>query len=316
MACTRSSIVLFAGLSLLSIGCKQPARTPTSADGTGPSKVESPKASVPTSLDLIVMGPFAFIEKGSSLEIWIPELKGHNKPHGQGVGETDERLFEKAEYDFTHGIEASQTSKLTLPVRGASAYQLSRKGSNLSYAPKKRPYMLVKLPTPREIIPWNADPVQITARPKDPKTVSPELLATAVILRFDYKVGDLPQMTAAGQPTWTPHPIDLGTERIVLLGANPPYPLPNEEEHRQARIAFQRLTALLGVKLNIEFPVMDYTRNQPLTSGVLPDDLIKVLYALSQQIRSQAFSLSSVDIIAKKFGKTNDCKSVVILVTP
>ena len=51
------------------------------------------------------------------------------------------------------------------------------------------------------------------------------------------------------------------------------------DEHAHARAAFSELAKMVGVKQTIDLPSGTYTRNQPLVSGVLPDDLLEVLGA-------------------------------------
>jgi hypothetical protein len=312
----RSGIFFYAVLIVLCIGCKQTVPGPPAQTAGELSKVDSPQLAGASTLDVVVVGPFAFVEKADGLEIWIPEVEGHSQPFAVGIGDSEVRSFERAHYDFTGGIGGSQLAKLVFPVQSADIYQLSRRATKVAEVPKKKPYMTVKLPIPREIVPWNADPMQVAKKGVNPNTVNRQLLATAVILRFDYKEGDLLQMTATSQPTWKPRTKKLGAERMILLGSNPPFPLSNEEEHKHAQIAFKQLTALLGVKLNLAFPAMQYKRNQPLIPGVLPDELLEVLGAAAGQTGHFTRSLPSMDAVRNTFGKTNDCKALVLLVTP
>jgi hypothetical protein len=133
------------------------------------------------------------------------------------------------------------------------------------------------------------------------------------ILRYDFHDGDAPEMTASGQPTWKATPIPNGTERILLLAVNPPDPKQGEDEHVHARAAFSELAKMVGVKQTIDFSSGTYTRNQPLVSGVLPDDLLEILGA---DASAPAGALKAqFGTLVEIFGKINDCKASNALVS-
>jgi hypothetical protein len=296
--------LLVIGTVCIFAGCKQTGSSSSTATSNPTTATKASDQGKPLSFDIILAGPFAYVQNSDTLEVWIPKVEGHNRPFGVGTGDSVVRSFDSGNYDFTTGIQPSKVTKLLAPVQGASVFQLSRAKNTIRKSPGKGLFMTIKLPIPREIIPWNADPIQIDSA--NPPKTTPELLSTVVILRFDRTAGDSPLMTAPGEANWQPKSEDTGTEHIILLGVNPPEPSQGEDEHVHAKHAFKALTALLGVKLNIAFPQVPYTRNQPLTPGVLPDDLIQFL----------APSGGGGKLRVGIFGKTNDCKTANILVGP
>lgn len=253
------------------------------------------------------------MQNNDSLMLWIPNVKGHSKPLGVGLG-AEIRSFERADYDFTQGIHASATTNVLVPVKVASMLSLSRTKYGLSAKPRTKPYLTVKLPIPREIVPWNADPITVSDPATGTSSATTVRLSTMTILRYDFQANDSPQMTAQGQPTWKREPIEVGTERILLLGVIAPIPQNGEDEHEHARRAFLELTKVVGVSRNIDFPTMTYTRNQPLEPGVVPDDLMKVV-GFDATIRSVAMK-AHADTFFNIFGKINDCKAPAVLLTP
>jgi hypothetical protein len=121
-------------------------------------------------------------------------------------------------------------------------------------------------------------------------------------------------MTAQNQPTWKPQPVEVGTERVLLLAVIPPMSQAGQDEHKHARAAFLELTKLLGVKRNIDFPSVTYTRNAPLVPDVLPDDLQKIL-GVSASTPAGALK-AQFGTLVNTFGKINDCKAPAAMLTP
>jgi hypothetical protein len=70
---------------------------------------------------------------------------------------------------------------------------------------------------------------------------------------------------------------------------------------------------MVGVKQTIDFPSGTYTRNQPLVSGVLPDDLLEILGA---NVSAPAGALKAqFGTLVEIFGKIHDCKASNALVS-
>jgi hypothetical protein len=289
----------------------------SSSSTTPESRVVTAKPVISPSLDLIIGGPFAFVQKSDSLIIWIPNVKGHGKPFGLGLTDIPNlgdrpRVFAQAEYDFTKGIRPSAGTTVLAPVQDAGILVWSRKKYGLSETPKK-PYLTIKLPIPREIVPWNADPIAVTDATTGSSSAMTTRLSTMTILRYDYQPGDTPEMVAKGQPTWTAKPISNGSEEFLVLGVRPPEPKWYEEEHKHARVAFSELTKMVSIKQAISFPSVKYTRNSPLVPGVLPDDLLAILVAhVSTLDALKTQNRKLVEIL----GKINNCKSSNVLVAP
>ena len=306
-------------LLALCFGCSHSNSSLMPQSGPATSQMKPAQAAAPVTLDLIIGGPFAFVQKGDSLIIWIPNVKGHPKPFGVGLTDIPHlgdrpREFERGDYDFTKGIRPSAASNVVVPVQGASILSWSIRKYNLSATPKKKPYLTIKLPIPREIVPWNADSMTVSDTATGSNVATTPRLSTMAILRYDFQDGDAPEMTASGQPTWKATPIPNGTERILLLAVKPPDPKPGEDEHVHARAAFSELAKMVGVKQTIDFPSGTYTRNQPLVSGVLPDDLLEILGA---DVSAPVGALKAqFGTLVEIFGKINDCKASNALVSP
>jgi hypothetical protein len=314
--CTR--LLSLGALLALCVGCNHSDSSPKSGSAT--SQMKPAQAAAPITLDLIVGGPFAFAQRNDSLIIWIPNVKDHPKPFGVGLTDIPHlgdrpREFEQGDYDFTKGIRPSAASNVLVPVQAASILSWSVKKYNLSATPKKKPYLTIKLPIPREIIPWNADPMTVSDTATGSNAATTPRLSTMAILRYEFQDGDAPEMTATGQPTWKATPIPNGTERILFLAVNPPDPKPGEDEHVHARAAFSELAKMVGVKQTIDFPSVTYTRNQPLVPGVLSNDLSEILGAGADATAPAGTLKAQFGILVEIFGKINDCKASNVLVT-
>jgi hypothetical protein len=305
------SVALVAA-SVFCISCT--SRTSSSSPSASePTHTEAAKpAPGPPTLDLIIGGPFIFVQNANDLTLWIPDVKGHSKPLGFDEG-AEPRSFEKGDYDFTKGLRAAAATKILVPVRGGGMLSFSRSKYGLSTRARKSPYLTVKLPTPREILPLNADPITVSDPTTGATAASTARLSTLTILRYDFQAGDVPEMDGQGQP-WKARPIDHGTEHILVLAIIPPQPQNGQDEHKHARDAFAELAKLLGIKRKIDFPNVTYTRNQPLIRDVVPDDLLDFLgiTPLDPVKSVTGQSTMSYEIV----GKINDCKAPAALITP
>ena len=310
--------LLFLVTLLVLCGCNHTDSSPTPTSPANSAMKPSQPTAVPVTLDLILGGPFALVQKNDSLIIWIPNVKGHSKPFGLGLTDVP-RLgdrppeFDQASYDFTKGIRPSAASRILVPVQDASILTWSVTKYKLLATPKKKPYLTIKLPIPREIVPWNADPITVTDSATGANAATTKRLSTMAILRYDFQDGDAPEMSATGQPTWKPKPFENGTERILYLGVMPPEPKQGEDEHAHARAAFSELTKMVGVKQTIAFQNVTSPRNEPLSPGVLPDDLSEVLNITSSTSAGTLRTKFATDV--ELFGKINDCKASNALVT-
>jgi hypothetical protein len=286
-----------------------PSSASTPSEATRTEAKLSPAA--PT-LDLIVGGPFIFVQDANNLTLWIPDVKGHSKPLGLGEG-AEPRSFEKGQYEFTKGLRSAAATKLLVPVPDSGMLSFSRSKNGLSTRARKSPYLTVKLPIPREILPLNADPISVSDPTTGAAAASSSRLSTLTILRYDFQTGDAPEMDGQGQP-WKPRPIEHGTEQILLLAIIPPQPEKGQDEHQHARDAFAEMTKLLGIKRKIDFPDVTYTRNQPFVRGIVSDDLLDFLGIVHLAPAKSQASLSTIPV--RVFGKINDCKAPAALITP
>jgi hypothetical protein len=304
--------VALVATSLFLVSCTS-RTSPSSPSASETAHTEAPKpAPGPPTLDLIVGGPFIFVQDTSGLTLWIPNVKGHSKPLGFGEG-AEPRSFEKGDYDFTKGLRSAAATKILVPVQDGGMLSFSRSKYGLSTTARKNPYLTVKLPTPREILPLNADPITVSDPTTGATDASTSRLSTLTILRYDFQAGDAPEMDGQGQP-WKARPIDHGTEHILVLAIIPPQPQNGQDEHKHARDAFAELTKLLGIKRKIDFPNVTYTRNQPLVRDVVPDDLLDFLGITPLDPAKPLTGHSTISF--EMFGKINDCKAPAALLTP
>ena len=298
-----------------------------SEDKATPDPGQSKKvaaAAQKTTLDIIIGGPFVFVQgvncasqSSPCVSAWAPKVQGH-----MGVialaNQAQFKKFDSGDYDFTSGIHRSDTTTLVTPVLNASVYSTSSKVQSLSSTPKKKPFATLLLPNPREIVSWNADPMTIASNGSPVATSPTDNLATLTILRYDYQQGDTLAIKSGANLFWTPQPIALGTERIIVIGFVPENPATNGDEHLHAKMAFQAATNMLGLKWKITFnaPPANFERNRPPDSNwPLPQDLLNFIDNTdTQDIKAEPSTLTKLEYEIR--GKINDCKAPAILVTP
>lgn len=319
--------VLVSFALLITVSLSTSCGDKSSAEKT-PSAAETKKvvsqATAPT-LDLVIAGPFVFFQgvscsaQGSKcLAVWIPDVKGHTVVVGIDKGD-ELKQIDSGDYDFMSGIRPSNTTSIVRPVKDASIYSASTKLQNVAATPKKQPFATVLLPTPREIVSWNADPMTISSNGSLVTPNATPNLATLTVLRYDYQDGDILEVKSRSTSFWKPEPEPIGTERLMVIGFLPRNPQPNEDEHAHAREAFKATTAMLGVKWNVTFdpPPPGFQRNRPLEpSASVPQDLQDLLNLLGKTREATAkTSEAPVSTSAlEAFGRINDCKAPAMLI--
>ena len=265
-------------------------------------------------LDLILGGPFVFVRESNCLNktedciaVWIPDVASHSKPILFGFeGQFYELERMPADYTLT-GMTPSAVSgyNFLYPVTGASSWVIPGKTLHIPPAPKKKPYLILKLPIPKEIVPWNADPLE-------PSITSPALyapgkqsFATMTILRYAYD--DSNPLVLSSPPAHGSKGLELnleapsvGSEHVLLIQVIPQKPDPAGDEHQHSKEAYKELTATLGLKGSLSFPALPvgYKRNIPLNPGVLPADLLRFI---------------NTNVTMNK-GRINDCKAMAVFV--
>ena len=167
-----------------------------------PTKTHSTKATA-LSLDVIIGGPFALIEStkcpsgaATCLLVVSPNVAAHTGMIGLGAGEEIKQFVANGAYDFTKGLRPSASTALGQPVVGATVLSVSASGGHLPATPAS-PFATIELPMPREIVPWNADPVQISTTTPVPPATTQQVVATLIILRYDFQDSDQLQMNDA-----------------------------------------------------------------------------------------------------------------------
>jgi hypothetical protein len=305
-----------------SCGNTHPAQKPSSDPGN--SEKPSAVVSKPT-LDFIVGGPFVFVQGASCgsqpppcLAVWAPKVKGHTSIIGLAA-QVQYKQFDTGDYDFTSGLHPSATTTLVTPVQSASIYSVSTQAQKMASSPKKKPFATLILPTPREIVSWNADPMTISANGSLTSAKATDNLATLTILRYDYQEGDALEVKTGTQTFWKPQPFNYGSERIIVVGFVPPNPSANEDEHKHALEAFSATTAMLGSKWSITFntPPSTFQRNRPPDPNwPLPQDLLNIIDQIPVETKGKRIAAPINTLNFELFGKINDCKAPAILVTP
>jgi hypothetical protein len=248
-------------------------------------------------LNIVLAGPFAIVEHADGIVVYLPAIEDHNPPTAISSGDLAHiRTLQPGGYDFTKGVEGNTGSIAPLiPVPNTSVFKVSAAAENLPQPPKEQPYLSIKLPVPREIVPWNADPLQISDQSPVPPNTPSARYATVTILRYDAQPSDALELDGPNGYVWKPVATPLGTERIVTIAVEP---VQEDDHHTHARNAFKHLTNLLGLKRSIEFPPLPvgYIRNIPLTPNALPSQLVVALPG--------------------DRGRLNDCKAASVLVEP
>jgi hypothetical protein len=265
-------------------------------------------------LDLILGGPFVFMRQSNCINmtddciaVWIPDVASHGKPILFGF---ESQLYElermPADYTLTGMIAAANFNPLT-PVTGASSWVIPGKTLKIPPTPQKTPYLILKLPIPKEIVPWNADPLEPTITSPVMYAPGKQPFATMTIFRYDYDDSKLLELTSPPVSGSKGLELDLevpsvGKERVLMMQVIPQKPDPAGDEHQHSREAYQELMNILGLKGNIAFPPLPagYKRNIPIHPGVLPDDLL--------------YFINSGVTVSK--GRINDCKAMAVFVDP
>jgi hypothetical protein len=220
-------------------------------------------------------------------------------------------------YDFTQGLRPSGNTIMDAPVLSAAILSVSASGGHLPQIPIN-PFAKIELPTPREIVPWNADPIQISSTTPVPPATAQQTLATLTILRYDFQDSDNLQMNDASGPFWKPLPLTSGNERILLIGIIPQDPAAGEDEHVHATEAFDAMVKMVGLTWFVNFvdpPPAGFQRNRPSNpASPLPPDLQNIVDPLMRpaKVNTALGSGTQVTIL----GRINDCKAPALLITP
>jgi hypothetical protein len=266
-------------------------------------------------LDLILGGPFVFVRQSNCLNknedciaVWIPDVASHTKPILFGFeGQFYELERMPADYTLT-GMTPSTVSgyNFLYPVVGASSWVIPGKTLHIPPAPKKKPYLILKLPIPKEIVPWNADPLEPSITSPGSYAPGKHSFATMTILRYAYD--DSKPLVLSSPPAQGSKGLELdlkapsaGSERVLVIQVIPQKPDPAGDEHQHSKEAYQELTAMLGLNGSLSFPPLPvgYTRNFPLsTLVVLPDDLMRFI---------------NTGVTVNR-GRINDCKAMAVFV--
>lgn len=266
-------------------------------------------------LNLILGGPFVFVRQSNCLNknedciaVWIPDVASHTKPILFGFeGQFYELERMPADYTLT-GMTPSKVSgyNFLYPVKGASSWVIPGKTLHIPPAPKKKPYLILKLPIPNDIVPWNADPLKPSVTSPAPYAPAKgQSFATMTILRYTYD--DSKPLVLSSPPAPGSKGLELnleapsiGSERVLVIQVVPRKPDPSGDEHQHSKEAYEKLTGTLGLKGRLGFPPLPigYKRNTPLIPKVLPDDLLRFI---------------NTSVTMNK-GRINDCKAMAVFV--
>ena len=282
--------------------------------GSSSHSVQSPPRSKQT-FNLILGGPFVFVRQSNCLNktedciaVWIPDVKSHSKPTLFGFeGQFYELERMPADYTLTGMTPSNEPGyKFVWPVKGASSWVIPGKTLHVPPAPKKKPYLILKLPIPKEIAPWNADPLEPAVTSPVPHTPEKgQSFATMTILRYDYD--DAKPLVLSSPPVQGSKGLEfnleapsVGSERVLVIQVVPRKPDPTGDEHKHSKEAYKKVTAMLGLKGSLSFPPLPpgYKRNVPPNPNVLPDDLLRFI---------------NTGVTVNK-GRINDCKAMAVFV--
>lgn len=303
------------------VACSRSQNNGASVSSTTQEKPPKPAATTSPSLDIIVGGPFVLLEKvackvgsGSCLALWAP--RAHSKMTGVSAP-AQVKEIDAGDYDFESGIRGSATTNVLSPVHDSSIYPVSS-SAGASATPRSKPFATFILPMPREIVSWNADPMQVVSDGSVLPTgaVTPNL-ATLVVLRYDFQTGDVPTMTNAEGDFWKAAPMTSGSEKFIIIGYTNGNVTGSMDPHTHAVAAFKALAKMLGLKwkLSIADPPSTFTRNRPFDPDPpsLPQDLLNIIDQVP--IESQAKATPSLTPVVSILGKINDCKAPTIILT-
>jgi hypothetical protein len=260
-------------------------------------------------LDVVLLGPFALLDcpgKGT-IRVLVPNVPDH-MPLRIGYPSTNYQKLAAGEYQLLGVLGSNAPTTFANPVEDAGALTFPTKDV-CPKTPNQCEHVCIDMPRPKQFVPWNADPGQVTIPGKD--QVPWKKLATALVLR--YPVSDLKGIALSSRddrkPCGPKMPCGLTPETNATEGILALVLAPNSKEdphHSHARSAFQGLMGLIHMQATVEFPdPADGSKkiNEPLIDRVVPKELIDSLAKLKR------------DSDLNKAGPDNDCESPLVVVT-
>jgi hypothetical protein len=279
----------------------------------------------PGMLDLIIQGPFVLDNSSNKFVLLGPDVSAtHNQPSVIDRNLLNPTGIQPGEYSLTLADTQPGGAQICDPVAGTDLLVIPAKTQGLKSDPNGSHAFAVQLPPPTEIVPWNADPIQISSvTPVPPNGTKVDRLATAVILRYKYTRGS--SITFAGtekvggkKVSYDLTPLVQGTESFIAIVQSEHQD--NNVTHPYAHDAFGKMQALEPpMKLYVEFPsvIGEPGRNTPLIDGVEPKDLTGFLGSYGAADRTELHlkddkppkSAGSVHMMINH----NDCRAGMIL---
>jgi hypothetical protein len=274
-------------------------------------------------LDLVLQGPFVLDNYSGSFVLLGPDVHdNHDLPSLIDRNIFNPRGIQAGEYTLTIADKQVGGAQICNPVGGTDLLVIPAKTENLKSDPKKLHSFAVQLPPPTEIVPWNADPMQISTVEPVPSGTRVDRLAPMVVLRYSYTPGSSIKFEGNDKATGNKVSYDLaplvyGKESFVAI-------VQTEHEdddvsHPYAHVAFDKMKALeMPLKRFVAFPSVIGIpgRNVPLIAGVEPKELTDFLTSYGATDRA-ALHIKD-DKPAKSAGLVymliahNDCKAGMI----
>lgn len=239
------------------------------------------------SLDIALFGPFALLdcsEGGKTLRLLAPDVPLHERVKVGKLGKASP--LSKGEYKMLN-VRAADRTDLVNPVRAAQPLIFPVEDACGGIAGKPCPYVCIELPRPKQIVPWDADPMRVLRPGENPAKIPWKRLARVLILRYEVDSFQGIQLSQTGSNAKLDLELDQHRAEGILTVALDPLAADGTDWHQEARDTFQVLIGLLGLRGHLEFPGKEvtqrYERNKVLIPGVLPTELTNSLPEVDAQ---------------------------------
>ena len=174
-------------------------------------------------LNLILQGPFVIDNSSNKFVLMNPDVSAtHDQALVIDEHFTNPTGIQPGEYSLTLGDSQPGGAQICNPVAGTDLLMAPAKTLHLNSDPSGLHAFVVQLPAPAEIVPWNADPAQISDVSPVPPTTNVVRLATAVVLRYNYTPGGSVTFAGTEKTTGTKVSHDLtpfvyGKEAFIAI---------------------------------------------------------------------------------------------------
>jgi hypothetical protein len=235
-------------------------------------------------LDVILQGPFVVEKNVNSVTILVPKVTNHTFPVLVDANFLQPKPLNAGEYSMDITNSTPGAAQIKNPIAGTTIVQANGKTENLSSDPGKKRYMMITMPLPQEVVPWNADPIWASMAPMPPQP-QPIRAAVMLVLRYNYSVST--KITFKGMESdstpikYSLQDLPVGSEHVIALVQG----MKAEDlvDHPTAKDSFDKMKELeQSLSRYIDFPDLGanpLARNQPLIVGIVPKELTDFLTA-------------------------------------